>query len=93
MAYEGVKEPVLVRFASLYADDRDYVLSPEASELLTRKLESMIENSDNGLSITNVLDITDEAIARANKFSRKIFSGKKRYDSEGRVILQEKDFR
>ena len=83
----------LVRFASLYADDRDYALSPEASELLTRKLESMIENSDNGLSITNVLDITDEAIARANKFSRKIFSGKKRYDSEGRVILQEKDFR
>jgi len=83
----------LVGFASLYADDRDYTLSAESAALLTQKLENMIENSDNGLSITNVLDIMDEAIARANKFSRKLFSGKKRFDSEGRIILQEKDFK
>ena len=83
----------LIGFAALYADDRDYVISDEAAALLRDRLDSLIEGSDNGVSITNVLDITDEAIARANKFTRKLFSGKKRFDSEGRVILQEKDFR
>ena len=83
----------LVGFAALYADDRDYVISDEAAAVLKEKLTGLIENSDNGVSITNVLDITDEAIARANKFSRKLFSGKKRFDGQGRVILQDKDFR
>ena len=83
----------LIGFATLYADDRDYAISDEAAALLRDRLDSLIEGSDNGVSITNVLDITDEAIARANKFTRKLFSGKKRFDGEGRVILQEKDFR
>ena len=45
------------------------------------------------MSITGVLEIVDAAIARADKFGRKLFSGKKRFDEEGRVVLLAKDFR
>ena len=82
----------LVGFGALYADDRDYAFSPEGSRKLAENLSAMASQGE-PLSITNVLDRVDAAIARANKFGRKLFSGKKRFDSEGRVLLLEKDFR
>ena len=45
------------------------------------------------VSITNVIELVDRAIRKANKFFRKMGSGKKRYDENDCVILQEKDFR
>ncbi len=82
----------LIEFGKLYADDHDYMISEDASSALGTKLSTMAAAGD-ALSITSVLDLVDQAVARANKFGRKLFAGKKRYDSQGRVILLEKDFR
>ena len=82
----------LVGFGKLYADDHDYVIGEDAESALGRKLTAMASQGD-ALSITSVLDLVDQAFVRANKFGRKLFSGRKRYDSEGRIVLLEKDFR
>ena len=82
----------LAEFGKLYADDHDYVISEDAAAALSTKISAMAAQGD-VLSITNVLDLVDQAMARANKFTRKLFAGKKRYDSQGRIVLLEKDFR
>ena len=43
--------------------------------------------------MTNVIELVDRAIKNANGFLRRLGSAKKRYDSEDRIILREKDFR
>ena len=84
----------LVGFAQVYADGKDYTLSPEAEEALIRKIEKSAPQTESGtVSVTNLLEMTDAAIRRANKMGRKVFAGKKRFDEQGRVILLEKDFK
>ena len=45
------------------------------------------------MAITEVIDIVGRAIARSNKFFRKMSMGKKRYDENDYIILFPKDFK
>ena len=82
----------LVEFGRIYALDHDYSISDEGCIVLAKKLDGQVQQGEL-MSITTVLDHVDNAMSRANRFSRKLFSGKKRFDSEGRIILLDKDFR
>lgn len=82
----------LVRFGEIYAGNQDYVFSPAAAEALHERIGSVAAQGD-AVSITNVIELVDRAIHKSNKFFRKMASGKKRYDENDCVILQEKDFK
>ena len=84
----------LAGFGEAYADSRDFALSDTSREVLTAKVQSMMEDLENGqqLSITAVNEVMDRAMTKASGFGRKLFGGKKRYDEVGRVILRDKDF-
>ena len=75
----------LVDFGQIYANSKDYVFSEKAVE--------GAKKSGEAVSVTNVIELVDRAIKNANTFFRRIGSAKKRYDSEDRIILREKDFR
>ena len=82
----------LVRFGEIYAGQHDYVFSQGAASALYDRIGSVSAQGD-AVSITNVMELVDRAVRKANKFFRKMSSGKKRYDENDCVILQEKDFR
>lgn len=82
----------LVRFGEIYAGQHDYVFSEGAAAALYDRIGNVSSQGD-AVSITNVIELVDRAIRKANKFFRKMGSGKKRYDENDCVILQEKDFR
>ena len=82
----------LVNFGQIYANSKDYVLSEKAAEACLDKVESAKKAGD-AVSVTNVIELVDRAIKNANGFLRRLGSAKKRYDSEDRIILREKDFR
>ena len=81
----------LVNFGQIYAGDQDYVLSDAAASALYDRIGSVAAQGD-AISITNVTELVDRAISRSGKFFRKL-AGKKRYDENNCIILQEKDFR
>lgn len=82
----------LVGFGEIYAGNQDYVLSQTAAEALHDRIGSVAAQGD-AVSITNVIELVDRAIHKSNKFFRKMTFGKKRYDENDCVILQEKDFK
>ena len=82
----------LVNFGQIYANSKDYVFSEKAVEACRARVEAAKKDGE-AVSVTNVIELVDRAIKNANTFFRRIGSSKKRYDSEDRVILQEKDFR
>ena len=82
----------LVRFGEIYAGNQDYVFSQAAAQALYERIGSVAAQGD-AVSITNVIELVDRAIHKSNKFFRKMASGKKRYDENDCVILQEKDFK
>ena len=82
----------LVNFGQIYANSKDYVFSEKAVEACHARVEAAKKDGE-AVSVTNVIELVDRAIKNANTFFRRIGSSKKRYDSEDRVILQEKDFR
>ncbi len=82
----------LVDFGQIYANSKDYVFSEKAVEACLARVESA-KKSGEAVSVTNVIELVDRAIKNANTFFRRIGSAKKRYDSEDRIILREKDFR
>ena len=82
----------LVRFGEIYAGQHDYVFSQGAASALYDRIGSVSAQGD-AVSITNVIELVDRAVRKANKFFRTMSSGKKRYDENDCVILQEKDFR
>ena len=45
------------------------------------------------ITVSNAIEIVSKAIARSNKFFRKMAMGKKRYDENDYVILFPKDFK
>ena len=81
----------LVRFGQIYAGDMDYVFSDAAAAALYDRIGNVAAQGE-AISITNVIELVDRAISKSNKFFRKL-SGKKRYDENNCIILQEKDFR
>ena len=82
----------LVNFGQIYANSKDYVFSEKAVEACRVRVEAAKKDGE-AVSVTNVIELVDRAIKNASTFFRRIGSSKKRYDSEDRVILQEKDFR
>ncbi|MCR5162189.1 MAG: hypothetical protein K6C06_10495, partial [Lachnospiraceae bacterium] len=82
----------LVTFAEVYADDQNYTLSEEARAALRGKIAAQQE-AGTEVSISAVVNLVENAIARSNKFFRKLFAGKKRFDSMNRIVLRDKDFR
>ena len=82
----------LVNFGQIYANSKDYVFSEKAVEACRSRVEAARKDGE-AVSVTNVIELVDRAIRNANTFFRRIGSAKRRYDSEDRVILREKDFR
>ena len=82
----------LVGFGQIYAADMDYVLSESASRALYDRIGKVSAQGD-AVSITNVIELVNRAIAKSNKFFRRLSAGKKRYDENSCIILQEKDFK
>ena len=82
----------LVTFGEVYADDQNYTLSEEARAVLRSKIAAQQE-AGTEVSISAVVALVENAITRSNKFFRKLFAGKKRFDSMNRIILRDKDFK
>ena len=82
----------LVGFGQIYAADMDYVLSESASRALYDRIGKVSAQGD-AVSITNVIELVNRAIAKSNKFFRRLSAGNKRYDENNCIILQEKDFK
>ena len=82
----------LVSFGRIYADSKDFALSEKAAQACRDMIEAAKQTGE-AVSVTNVIELMDRAMKHANTFFRRIGSAKKRYDSEDRVILLEKDFR
>ncbi len=80
----------LVVMAQEMAGEADCVLSEDAQDTLYARLEE--RQRDEEVSLIEVKELTDRAVKKADKLTRKMFGGKKRYDEEGRVILLGKDF-
>ncbi len=82
----------MVDFCNDYAQRRGYVMGESSFGRLSGRLNALIGKGE-AISLANLRDFTDEAMRKANKFGRKMFAGKKRFDEQGRIILTEKDFR
>ena len=82
----------LVNFGQIYANSKDYVFSEKAVDACLARIENARKGGET-VSVTNVIELVDRAIKNANTFFRRLGSAKKRYDSEDRIILREKDFR
>lgn len=84
----------LVAFAKSYANELGYTID-EMGVLALYNSISNIQKLDEATTLTEVKEIVDMAIARAEKGGlKKAFSiiASKRYDEEDYVILREKDF-
>ncbi|MDD3795263.1 MAG: hypothetical protein PHE06_04700 [Lachnospiraceae bacterium] len=82
----------LVGFGQIYAGEQDYVFSESAAAALYDRIGNVAAQGD-AVSINNVIELVDQAIHKSNKFFRKLTAGKKRFDVNDCIILQEKDFR
>lgn len=84
----------LVSFANSYSEELGYKID-EMAVLALHKRISNIQKLDQATTLTEVKEIIDEAIAReASSGLRKFFGNltAKRFSSDDRIILQEKDF-
>lgn len=81
----------LVGFGQIYAANLDYVFSEEAAAALYDRIGAAASQGEE-ISITNVIEFVERAISNSNKVFRKLF-GKRRYDEDNCIVLQEKDFR
>ncbi len=84
----------LVSFARSYANEQGYTID-EMGVLALYNSISNIQKLDQATTLTEVKEIVDEAIARAERGGlKKAFSiiASRRYDDEDYVILHEKDF-
>lgn len=81
----------LVEFAKAYANEQFYEIEEMAVLALYDRI-AQIERLDEATTLTEVKEIVDDAIARAEKISlRNIFSSKKSEDGDY-TLLREKDF-
>lgn len=82
----------LANFGQIYANTQDYVIGDEAWDVFCQKISEALEGEEN-FSISGVTELVRRAIARSNKFFRKISMGKKRYDENDYIVLFPKDFK
>ena len=90
----GFSNKALVEFAKRYAKDQEYAMDELAELALHSRIEKM-QTKDHKVTVDEVKEIVDGAIAKANKKNLKHFFDvlcSNRYDEEDMIILREKDF-
>ena len=91
---EGLSNKALVEYAKRYAYEKEYSLDELAVLALHSRIDDM-QTNDHSVTIDEVKEIVDEAIAKANKKNLKHFFDvlcSNRYDEEDMIILRERDF-
>ena len=94
MDVEALSNNTLVAFGKQYAREMEYSIDELGELALHTRIEDM-QTIDHVVTVVNVKQIVDEAIAHANKKTLKHFFDvlfAKRYDDEDMIILTEKDF-
>ena len=94
MDVEALSNDTLVAFGRQYAREREYSIDELGVLALHTRIEDM-QTIDHVVTVVDVKEIVDEAIAHANKKTLKHFFDvlfAKRYDDEDMNILTEKDF-
>ena len=94
MDVEALSNNTLVAFGKQYAREMEYSIDELGELALHTRIEDM-QTIDHVVTVVDVKQIVDEAIAHANKktlnhFFDVLFA--KRYDDEDMIILTEKDF-
>lgn len=94
MDVEALSNDTLVAFGRQYAREMEYAIDEMGVLALHTRIADM-QTSDHFVTVMEVKEIVDEAIAHANKKSLKHFFDvllAKRYNDEDMIILGEKDF-
>lgn len=94
MDVEALSNDTLVAFGRQYAREMEYSIDELGVLALHTRIED-IQTIDHVVTVVDVKEIVDEAIAHANKKTLKHFFDvlfAKRYDDEDMIILTEKDF-
>lgn len=94
MDVEALSNDTLVAFGRQYAREMEYSIDEMGVLALHTRIEDM-QTIDHVVTVVDVKEIVDEAIAHANKKTLKHFFDvlfAKRYDDEDMIILTEKDF-
>lgn len=94
MDVEALSNDTLVAFGRQYAREKEYSIDELGGLALHTRIEDM-QTIDHVVTVVDVKEIVDEAIAHANKKTLKHFFDvlfAKRYDDEDMIILTEKDF-
>ena len=94
MDVEALSNNTLVAFGKQYAREMEYSIDELGELALHTRIEDM-QTIDHVVTVVDVKQIVDEAIAHANKQTLKPFFDvlfAKRYDDEDMIILTEKDF-
>ena len=94
MDVEALSNNTLVAFGKQYAREMEYSIDELGELALDTRIEDM-QTIDHVVTVVDVKQIVDEAIAHANKKTLKHFFDvlfAKRYDDEDMIILTEKDF-
>ena len=94
MDVEALSNNTLVAFGKQYAREMEYSIDELGELALHTRIEDM-QTIDHVVTVVDVKEIVDEAIAHANKKTLKHFFDVlfgNRYDDEDMIILREKDF-
>ena len=94
MDVEALSNNTLVAFGKQYAREMEYSIDELGELALHTRIEDM-QTIDHVVTVVDVKQIVDEAIAHANKKTLKHFFDvlfAKRYDEEDMILLTEKDF-
>ena len=94
MDVEALSNDTLVAFGRQYAREMEYSIDELGVLALHTRIEDM-QTIDHVVTVVDVKEIVDEAIAHANKKTLKHFFDilfARRYDDEDMIILTEKDF-
>ena len=82
----------LISFAQLFANEQDCVISEDGEEKVRQKISAIAEQGET-VSLADINEMVNHAVARSSKFLRKLTMGKKRYDENDFIVLYAKDFK
>lgn len=84
----------LVKYGCQYAYNQEYAIDELGRLALHTRIEDM-QTSDHAVTVEEVREIVDDAIAHAERFSIKHMADivlQKRYDEDDMIVLRERDF-
>lgn len=92
---EAMSNEALVKFGYKYAMEKEYSIDKDMGMLAFHTRIDNLQTGDHSVTVLEVKEIVDEAIAHVNRktighFFDILFG--RRYDEEDRIILSEKDF-